>query len=304
MIETLRSTPSTLLSLAKLAIPRGKSRSSSLHIPEHGLRLKSIPLDQALLSRYREVCEIEASSGVPVLFPQVLVSALQLALLSDRKFPLSLLGAIHRRNNITQYQKIDPYQSVDLEVKLGSKRVLEKGMEIDVLNTVEQSGVRVWESITTIYVRGVFSGAAEPAAESTTDMKNLQRESLEPVAQWHLSRHKGKQYARITGDFNPIHISKMAAKLFGFERDLIHGLCVFATALDRVEETSVKTMNHILEAGNTKIQVAVEFKGPNYLDSDLGLYSQVDEEGTRMDLYCADNERPTLQALVSYRSND
>jgi len=34
----------------------------------------------------------------------------------------------------------------------------------------------------------------------------------------------GRQYARVSGDFNPIHIADIAARFFGFKRAIAHGM--------------------------------------------------------------------------------
>jgi acyl dehydratase len=34
----------------------------------------------------------------------------------------------------------------------------------------------------------------------------------------------GRQYARVSGDFNPIHIADVAARFFGFKRAIAHGM--------------------------------------------------------------------------------
>ena len=41
----------------------------------------------------------------------------------------------------------------------------------------------------------------------------------------------GRRYARISGDFNPIHWFAFSARLFGFKRAIAHGLWTQARAL-------------------------------------------------------------------------
>jgi hypothetical protein len=40
-----------------------------------------------------------------------------------------------------------------------------------------------------------------------------------------LNSRLGIGYAMVLGDFNPIHLSKWSAKLFGFKKHIIHGMC-------------------------------------------------------------------------------
>jgi acyl dehydratase len=41
----------------------------------------------------------------------------------------------------------------------------------------------------------------------------------------------GRRYARVSGDVNPIHLSGLTAKAFGFKRAIAHGMWVKARAL-------------------------------------------------------------------------
>lgn len=299
MAHSYKSTPAIAWSLFKLALPMKKGTWSGLNLGDSLVRQEGLALDPGLLARYRDVCELDAHASIPVLFPQVLAGPLQLALLAKQALPFSLLGAVHQRNMIEQSAPIDPQRSVNLEVRFSRMRVLEKGVELELETSLEQLGSTIWKSHSVFFVQGRFPEGGEPELPAP-GWSPLSIESMQPVAQWHLAKNKGKRFARLSGDFNPIHISKMAARLFGFERDLIHGLCVFASALERVSETSSKAMDSALQNGREKIITTVHFKGPNYLDRELELFAETEENRSRMDLLCGDNPRPTLQAEVVF----
>lgn len=287
----------------KLALPAKKRLLSDWNYRDLVLRQENVRLDSHRLSRYRNICETNADVSVPVLFPQVLISPLQIALLSRQTAPFSFLGAVHKYNVIEQYAPVDPDLRFHLQVQIREVRVLEKGLEIELENLLEQDGRVIWSSRSGYFVRGRFPGTAK-SAEALPGLPVLPVDAMQPHAQWHLHRRKGLHYARLTGDYNPIHVSKYAARLLGFERDLIHGLCVFATALDRVEPTSSQAMREAFASGIHKIVTTVHFKGPNYLDHQLCLYARSEQGRSRMDLYCAGNTRPTLQAEVQYCQAD
>ena len=44
-------------------------------------------------------------------------------------------------------------------------------------------------------------------------------------------RDIGRRYGRVTGDLNPIHLSALSARLFGFRRAIAHGMWTKARAL-------------------------------------------------------------------------
>jgi acyl dehydratase len=47
---------------------------------------------------------------------------------------------------------------------------------------------------------------------------------------WRVPEDTGRRYARIAGDFNPIHQHAVAARLFGFKRAIVHGMYTLARA--------------------------------------------------------------------------
>jgi acyl dehydratase len=50
------------------------------------------------------------------------------------------------------------------------------------------------------------------------------------VATWRVPDDAGRRYAKVSGDVNPIHLSGLSAKAFGFKRAIAHGMWVKARA--------------------------------------------------------------------------
>ena len=51
------------------------------------------------------------------------------------------------------------------------------------------------------------------------------------AATWRVPDDAGRRYAKVSGDVNPIHLSGLSAKAFGFKRAIAHGMWVKARAL-------------------------------------------------------------------------
>ena len=51
------------------------------------------------------------------------------------------------------------------------------------------------------------------------------------TATWRIPDDAGRRYAKVSGDVNPIHLSGLTAKAFGFKRAIAHGMWVKARAL-------------------------------------------------------------------------
>ena len=54
-------------------------------------------------------------------------------------------------------------------------------------------------------------------------------------ARWRVEPRVGTDYARVSGDRNPIHTSRLGARLFGFPRPIAHGMWSKARCLAALE---------------------------------------------------------------------
>jgi len=307
-VKQLNKMPKASASLLRFLWPRARKIEPLEEFKGGALRVSGFQIDRKEYSRYQEVCELDTHNPLSILYPQVIVSPLQLALLSDKSFPLSMLGAVHRHNRIIQTSNIDLADTLDLCVTMFEYRVLAKGVEIELLNEVRVKGCLVWRSLSTFYVRGDF-GAAEDHAQVPLGMDDLSSFSKQGPENWYLDPDRGWRYARITSDYNPIHISRLAAKAFGFERDLAHGFFVFARCLEAAKGAETKAIYDYLTVPERSVELVVEFRGPNYFDRGMSVYfeRQRQEEGgyryshIRLDTFCAGNPRPTLCSEIHFK---
>ena len=99
----------------------------------------------------------------------------------------------------------------------------------------------------------------------------------------------GRRYASITGDYNPIHISPLAARLFGFPQDLVHGMWGVARASAGLKE--LQTEN--------PVRADVSFKGPLYIGKQVRVNGISTSDGRKLKIFCGSELRPAV--LVSLR---
>jgi hypothetical protein len=86
----------------------------------------------------------------------------------------------------------------------------------------------VWEEVSTNLRRGGGDESA-PAPEVPTS------EGLPAVATWELPGDLGRRYAGVSGDYNPIHVHPLTARLFGFPSAIAHGMWTKARCLAALE---------------------------------------------------------------------
>lgn len=237
------------------------------------------------VQQYREACGFSNDGMFPVLYPHILTSAMHIHLLADKRFPASALGAVHARSHILQCRPIPEKEPLNLRCFFSDARVLKAGLEVDVTTTVNAGEERVWESVNAYLFRGKKFGAPGEAHPWTT-LSELGEPTI--TGKWHVPADMGRRYAKITGDYNPIHISKILAKAFGFPRDIIHGMW-----------SEAKCLNHLTElSAINPLRLDIVFKGPVFMDSDCTMKGQEIEGGYRFDLFCGKNPRPSIVSKV------
>jgi acyl dehydratase len=147
----------------------------------------------------------------------------------------------------------------------------------------------VWQETSIYLVRGNFGGKKNPSVTKSFDLTSLTEATV--TNEWHIPKSRGREYAKISGDYNPIHMSPWAAKMFGFKRDIAHGFGVMAQAID--------FSNAMADVDDGKaMQVDVVFKGPIFLGSDVSIRQNVVQDAQRYDVYCGENSRPNLCLAV------
>lgn len=88
---------------------------------------------------------------------------------------------------------------------------------------------------------------------------------------WRLSSQAGLDFAKLTGDFNPIHWIPSYARMFGFKNTILHGFATMARAIEG--------LNQGLFSGANPLRVIdVRFTKPLVLPAKVGLYVTSDQE--------------------------
>lgn len=90
------------------------------------------------------------------------------------------------------------------------------------------------------------------------------------VASWNLGPNAGLDFAKLTGDFNPVHWVPFWARAFGFRSTILHGFGTLARAIEG--------LNRGVFAGDVAAlrEVEVRFTRPLVLPASVGLYVRDD----------------------------
>jgi acyl dehydratase len=219
------------------------------------LVVNEIRLSKAHLSRYKVICGVPPQHAVPPAYLHVVAMPMHMQLFVVKNFPVKVLGLIHLRNTIRVLGNVDVQQPLRLRISFDTMRLTDYGQEYDFATRYEQAGGPVWEEVSTMFARGNTApkeGAKRPSIErSTHPQTGVFTETLE------IAENTGWRYARISGDFNPIHLTARTAKMFGFKQAVAHGMWSLGRCLGSAAAH--------LPTGN--MQIDTQFKLPVYLPS-------------------------------------
>lgn len=210
--------------LGMLPLPGGSSR-----LPQRTLALEGVKVDPANLAAYASVCGLRLTNTLPLTYGFVLTFPMVMKLLVARDFPLPAMGMVHVRNRIEQTRPATVDEPLDITVWAENLRPHDKGTQLDFVSEIKVGRELVWRQVSTFLKIGGGTGPkgekkppeeltlGTPATVLTADQKLISR------------------YAAVSGDRNPIHVSSLGAKAFGFPRTIAHGMWSAAAALAIVE---------------------------------------------------------------------
>lgn len=195
-------------------------------LPDREPARRTVTVDREHLARYDRVCGFRLTDTLPATYPHVLAFPLALRLMSAPDFPLPMAGLVHVANRITVHRPIDAGTPLDLCVSAADLRPHRRGRQFDIVATVVVDGEQAWRGVST-YLRREREGERRDAGG----------EPARPVpsARWTVPARAGTDYAAASGDHNPIHTSRLGARLFGFPRPIAHGMWAGARCLAALE---------------------------------------------------------------------
>lgn len=272
----------------KAIIPKGARPGKTIGpLPDLSSELLGISTLDARLRSYRKLCGYATHSWVPATWPHILAFPLHMRLLTDPDFPLPLLGLVHLRNRIIQHRTIHEGECLDLRCHLSEGETTERGFEFDIVTDAFSGGQLIWQEWSTNLYR-------QPTEEKS-DAGKRKKPSLEryPQTQYlEVPANTGRQYGRLSGDFNPIHMHMLSARLFGFPRAIAHGMWSKARCLAILEQQAR------WRPGTMEISTA--FKKPLFLPGAAQLNWREGEKTWPFQLLNAKGDAPHLTGEVRF----
>lgn len=190
-------------------------------------RDRSVPLEAEAYAGFAGVVGAALNDTVHPGYLHVLAFPLSMQLLSDPEVPLPMMGMVHIHNRIDMHRPVHIGEVIDFHLELAGPFAHTKGTTIEIIVEGKVDGEVVMAETTTYLAKG----RRLPNAVAKAQAPHASFAAPQPTALWRLDPIIGQQYARASGDYNPIHLNGLAAKGFGFPRQIAHGMYTASRAL-------------------------------------------------------------------------
>ncbi|WP_394221093.1 MaoC family dehydratase [Alteromonas gracilis] len=210
---------------------------------------KTFNIDNAHYGAFCQEVDWPASENMHPLYLQMLSLPLQMQCLLDKQSPFPLLGLIHAGNSVVVLDNCDLSEPFECRVRFHEVRPHSRGWEVDVILEALQAGTLVYRAISSYLVK-VKAVHVAPLGlkQEIHDECELQDRGL--IGEISATANTGRRYAKLSGDYNPIHLSAISAKAFGFKKPIAHGMWTLSRAVsalvshnDNAQSLTVKEVN-------------------------------------------------------------
>jgi hypothetical protein len=273
--------PKILVSRKPALVPEGAE------VPRIEARLAKVLIDRKHLAAYSEICGAAAGATLPIAYPHILAMPLHLAMLGAEAFPVKVFGLVHVSNRIAMRQPLSAEESAEIRAWIEGHRETERGQEFDLHTEYVVGGEPLWDETCTFLARkkavpGAPRSSIARVVEGAPDAVAIKSSSFRAPA------GLGRRYGFISGDVNPIHMSDLSARAFGFPRAIAHGMWSLGRLASDFEA----------ERFDGGCELSVSFKLPIYMPSWLMLQRWAVENGTGFALRDAQGEKPHLTGTL------
>lgn len=208
---------------------------------------------------------VVGQNSAPSVTVHITAFGLSTAMMAERRFPLPLLGMVHLQHKVWHMSDVPIDQPVRISTWAQSMRPHYAGTTVEIWVQVLDATTDklLWQSMALYLSKSVVIPGAEKPERPV-------REPFQaPVmtAQWELPRDIGRRYGAISGDWNPIHLSKLTAKALGMPSAIAHGMYAAGKMLAGRETLAPYTW-------------AIEFASPMRLPSKVAVNYR--QEGDRL----------------------
>ena len=228
----LSKLPSGLASYPRVLLTRRPDILALDEPTEFDVRLDKLLIEPRAVARYAAVCAFDASDVrngyVPITYPHVLAMPLHLRIMGLSSFPLRPMGLIHVSNTIEQPRALEAGMTVNVVVAARNYRKTDAGLTFDMVTDILRAGQTVWRETCVFLSRWPDSAQRTGTRPPRPPKAPKDSQVLTELA---VDLNRAWSYARVSNDYNPIHLNDRAARFFGLRGAISHGMWTLARSL-------------------------------------------------------------------------
>ncbi|MCM8535719.1 MAG: hypothetical protein NE334_07275 [Lentisphaeraceae bacterium] len=263
---------------SKLFFASKPKLSLNTKFPDTKFLINSVKIDPEHLAQFNNLCGHKDKQPL-ITYPYTLTGRLLLELLSHESVPIKAAGTLHLKNIITLHDEFFLNDTFSISAKLSKAYFTDKGLEFEISFKINNDKKLVWECTSYFLKRSKLINK-EFQKETQNELQKLNPEDYSKTS-FSIPADIGKRYAKVSSDYNPIHVSNIAAKLFGHPRAIAHGMWVISKVLSLTETKDYSELD-------------VDFKGPSPTKSEAFYIQDQDS----INIFCKENPRPVILCSV------
>jgi acyl dehydratase len=258
-------------------------------IPRLEGEVSEVRIDRRHLEKYRAVCGFSDDGQLPITYPHVLAISLQVAVMAQPRFMLRLLGLVHIANEITWLRPLPESGTYGLRCWVEGHQDTDRGQEFDLYTELLDRDGPAWLERCTVLARSVGGGKqASRAARAALKAPKPGADAVVVEVPFEASHAKSRSYALGSGDVNPIHLTDVTARWFGFDKALAHGMWTMGCSLAALGPALT----------SAPCRIPVDFKLPVFLPATVRLAHWRDGQQWNFVLRDDSSGRPHLAGSV------
>lgn len=244
--------------------PSGESPEGAI-LPTERFKVARHKIDQQKLVNFQRLMKDTLRDELPSVFLHAQAFPLGLHAMSQPEFPLSLIGMVHLSNEVDHRRPVRPDEELTVSSWMENPQAHFAGTQFDVISQINVGEETVWRGVSVYLCKGQYlMGKPERPGREEWDL-----EGLIATARWKYGTDIGREYAAVSGDFNPIHLSAISAKAAGMKSAMAHGMYSAARAL-------AATAPHF-----EGYKWSMSFESPVFLPATVSFESHSSEDGTK-----------------------
>ncbi|HEX6368278.1 MAG TPA: MaoC/PaaZ C-terminal domain-containing protein [Longimicrobium sp.] len=169
----------------------------------------------------------EARPAAPPFYCATWETALALEMFAGLETPLPLGAVVHVSTEMVWARPLPPGDAIRCRVELDRVERTPRGLKLTVLSRNWMGAGQLCSQGTSVFMvrtRGPRD-AESPLPRCPADPPD---DSWTELTRWPLAASAGRRYARVSGDYNPIHLWPWTARPFGFRAPILHGYALAA----------------------------------------------------------------------------